>query len=266
MTDKLATVDEPRSVNTLTARTPEGLVENATGIAKALSQVIRQQGLSKKIQGRDFVSCEGWTTLGAMNGVVPVEVSNTCDAEGVYTSRVELRRINDGAVVGGASAECGAKDEVDRRGEPIWANRPSYARRSMAATRATSKAFRLSFSWIMVLSGHEATPAEEMENIIDVPPTAPSPRQQAAPAQPSNGDEVLMPVGKEKGKPIKGFKTRGLEWWVNKLGENIADPGFQYDKEQAKYDLEIIQAELARRGGQQTIPAGEQVADNDCPF
>ncbi len=100
----------------------------------------------------------------------------------------------------------------------------------------------------------------------------PQPKQQSAPPrkqdapQPSNGDEVLMPVGKEKGKPIEGFKTRGLEWWVDKLGENIADPDYQYDKEQAKYNLEIIQAELARRGGQQTIPAGEQVADNDCPF
>ena len=45
--------------------------------------------------------------------------------------------------------------------EATWAKRPDYARRSMAATRAVSKACRLAFSWVMVMAGYDATPREE---------------------------------------------------------------------------------------------------------
>ena len=37
----------------------------------------------------------------------------------------------------------------------------------MAITRATGKAFRLSFSWIMKLAGFQPTPAEEMVDTIN---------------------------------------------------------------------------------------------------
>jgi len=80
----------------------------------------------------------------------------------VYTAIVELVRITDQAVISRASAECGAADEYDRNGNLLWSKRPRYARRSMAQTRATGKACRMSFSWIMKLAGYEPTPAEEM--------------------------------------------------------------------------------------------------------
>jgi hypothetical protein len=35
----------------------------------------------------------------------------------------------------------------------------------MAVTRATGKAYRLAFSWIMNLAGYEVTPAEEMMGV-----------------------------------------------------------------------------------------------------
>jgi hypothetical protein len=37
----------------------------------------------------------------------------------------------------------------------------------MAQTRATGKACRLAFSWIMSLAGYEVTPAEEMTPIVE---------------------------------------------------------------------------------------------------
>jgi hypothetical protein len=37
----------------------------------------------------------------------------------------------------------------------------------MAQTRATGKACRLAFSWIMLLAGYEVTPAEEMTPMIE---------------------------------------------------------------------------------------------------
>lgn len=107
---------------------------------------------------------------------------------------IELRRCADGQVIGGASAECGGPDEIDwhfrpknefhERRCPVAKGgdctcEPGYsktkvpvavgttlvqpnARRSMAGTRATSKAARLAFSWIIELAGFKSTPAEEM--------------------------------------------------------------------------------------------------------
>ena len=110
------------------------------------------------IQGKKFVGVEGWTTLAVMLGCVAREVSTTVH-DGIYVAVVELVRMNDGACVGRASAECGE--------EKPWNTRPKYARRSMAQTRATGKACRLAFSWIMLLAGYEVTPAEEMTPIIE---------------------------------------------------------------------------------------------------
>src|SRR6185503_18345281 len=94
-------------------------------------------------------------TLATMMGCLPREVSVTRDEKGTYTATVELVRMSDGAVLTRASAECGMDENT-------WKNRADYARRSMAVTRATSKACRIAFSWVMVLAGYEATPQEEI--------------------------------------------------------------------------------------------------------
>ena len=158
---ELATVDAPVSLGVVRATTPAELVKSATEAANALAGVVENRKLYSKISGRTYVRCKGWTTLAAMLGVTPHEVQVT-EVDGVFTAVVELRRITDGAAVGRASAECGAADELDRNHRPLWANRPRYARRSMALTRATAKACRLTFSWIMALAGYEVTPAEEV--------------------------------------------------------------------------------------------------------
>lgn len=136
---------------------PKDVVGAATEIATELANVITQQKLFSNISGKKYVKVEGWTTLGAMLGVTPREVENSADENGVYTAIVELVRNSDGAIIGRASAECGEST--------MWADRAAYARRSMAATRATGKAYRLAFSWIMALAGYEVTPAEEMDYV-----------------------------------------------------------------------------------------------------
>ena len=163
-------------LGTLRADTPTGLIAGATAIATPLAKLIGDRQLYSKIQGRDYVKCEGWTTMGAMLGIVPMEVSSVCDASGVYVSTVELVNMKTGKVVGRASAECGNPDEVDKHGKPLWASRAAYARRSMAATRATGKAFRLSFSWIMCMAGYMPTPAEEMDFAAQGESENPAPR------------------------------------------------------------------------------------------
>ncbi len=138
---------------------PTGVIARATQIATELAALINNRKLYVPISGKKYVRVEGWTTLGAMLGVTPREVSTITHEDGTFEATVEIVR-SDGTVVGRGSAICGMD-------EPTWAKRPAYARRSMAITRATGKAFRLAYSWIMTLAGYEATPAEE---IIDAEP------------------------------------------------------------------------------------------------
>jgi len=150
----------------LQANHPAALVSGAAELACQLAQVIDQQKLSTVIKGKRFVNVEGWTTLATMLGVTAREIATT-ESDGIFTATVELVRMADGACISRASAECGSPDELDKYGKPLWSSRPRYARRSMAQTRATGKACRLAFSWIMSLAGYEATPAEEMTPVIE---------------------------------------------------------------------------------------------------
>ncbi len=143
------------NMGVLVASTPTQAIQQASGVATALADIIDKQKLFKVIRGKKFVFCEGWTTLAAMLGLMPREIEANRMSDGSWEARVDLVRVATGDVVGGASAMCG----VD---ESEWAKSNEYARRSMAATRATSKACRLSMSWIMKLAGYEVTPAEEV--------------------------------------------------------------------------------------------------------
>ena len=109
-----------------------------------------------------------------MLGVFPVVVwSKPVMVDGKHVgweARVEAR-TRDGSVVGAAEAECMVSERT-------WGSRDDYARRSMAQTRATSKAMRGPLGFVMTLAGFEATPAEEM------PRDEPAERRQESTATP----------------------------------------------------------------------------------
>lgn len=132
---------------------PGEVVARATETANALAKVIRDQRLAVRIQGREHVRVEGWTLLGTMLGVFPVCVWSRKLEDG-WEARVEARTLA-GHIVGAAEAEC-------LRSERTWATRDDYALRSMAQTRATSKALRQPLGFVMTLAGFAETPAEEM--------------------------------------------------------------------------------------------------------
>jgi hypothetical protein len=167
------------SLGTLQAVSPATLVSGAAEMAQELATVIDKQNLFTVIQGKKFVGVEGWTTLAVMLGCVAREVSTT-ETDGIYVAVVELVRMNDGACISRASAECGE--------EKPWNTRAKYARRSMAQTRATGKACRLAFSWIMSLAGYEVTPAEEIP-LSDEPPQPP-PIEPPAPIEPPEPQRI----------------------------------------------------------------------------
>ncbi len=172
---------------------PKALVHMATEVAGELTRVIEDRGLSVLIKKRPYVRCEGWTTCAAMLGVVAREVGVEEREDGSVVATVELVRISDQAVVGRGSAICDPE-------EPSWKGKPRYAIRSMAITRATGKACRLAFSWIITLAGYQGTPAEEVEDLDrgeTHPPSSPRARVRNGKRK-STGQRVLGLVGGDR--------------------------------------------------------------------
>ena len=132
---------------------PAEMLRRASVMAEQLAAVVRKQKLTSNISGKEHVRVEGWTLLGSMLGVFPVCEWTRETANG-WEARVEARTLS-GQVVGAAEAQCD-------RSESTWKNRDGYALRSMAQTRATSKALRQPLGFVMQLAGFDPTPAEEM--------------------------------------------------------------------------------------------------------
>ena len=138
----------------------ETAIERGSALANQLKQIILKQKLYADINGKQFVTVEGWTTLGAMIGLFPVveEVKREFyNGEVRYIATVAIKNLND-QILGRAVGMCSSAEKMGNK--PRW--KDEYAIMSMAQTRATSKAFRLVASWIVALAGFETTPAEEM--------------------------------------------------------------------------------------------------------
>lgn len=199
------TIVEPTQIATLYGTDdPDQVLAKATAKATVLAKVVKDKGLFTTIQGRDHVQVEGWTFLGSMCGVFPVTVWTRAMSNG-WEARVEARTLN-GEIVGGAEAEC-------TRDEKTWADRPDYALRSMAQTRATSKALRMPLGYIMTLAGYAATPAEEMTGIHDAP-------ARTASAQAGPGGDHFCQEHKTKwfkaGRMTRyAHKIEGTDKWCN---------------------------------------------------
>ena len=146
---------------------PAEIVRRSVELADTLAKVLRDKNLIVRIGQSEHVKVEGWTFCGTMLGVFPVtEWTRRTEHEDGWEARVEARTLS-GAVVGAAEAEC-------LRSEKQWSYTPTnkygkeldprddYALRSMAQTRATSKALRQPLGFIVTLAGFESTPAEEM--------------------------------------------------------------------------------------------------------
>jgi hypothetical protein len=149
--------EHEEKLTAISSENPLQVIHNARAIADELKKIIKNANLTQRIGTKDYVKIEGWTSMLAMLGVSPITVSNTRldrEDEVIYEAAVELR-TRDGHLVGRGEAICSHK-------ERNWSNRDEYAIKSMAATRATGKAARLSFSWIMTLAGYDPTPLEEM--------------------------------------------------------------------------------------------------------
>ncbi len=143
---------------TPTIPAPTGIIEKAKVIAEIVSKLIEEKKLYHQIQGRKYVKCEGWTTMGALFDLYPTITElkkEKNDREIIYTATCEIRRTN-GQTLTRAISSCSNMERGKR-------NMMEFQIASMAQTRAVSKAFRIALSWVMALAGYESTPAEEMK-------------------------------------------------------------------------------------------------------
>lgn len=137
---------------------PKEMVVQATEIANALKDVIEKQKLFSQIGGNKHIRVEGWQTLGTLLGILPDEEYVKEHTDGAFEAKIALVNMKTGVKVGGASSLCGMDEKK-------WSTAPKFSRRSMAITRATGKAYKQSFGWIVTLAGYQATPAEEMDGV-----------------------------------------------------------------------------------------------------
>ncbi len=166
---------------------PAEALERMTVVARTLTDVVRAQNLVVRIGQSDHVRVEGWTFCGSLLGVFPIVQWTRPVLEGDtkvgWEARVEAR-TRSGELVGSGEAEC-------LRDERTWKGRDDYALRSMAQTRATSKALRGPLGFVMQLGGFNPTPAEEM------------PVEGTATRKPVEQDREFPPVNPETGEIIE---------------------------------------------------------------
>ena len=207
-------ISESVQLGAVQVTSPEEIVARASSVATVLANVINEKKLYTVIGKKKYVQVDGWATLGAMIGILPRETKSEKIDNG-YLAFVELVRTTDGMIIGGASAIC-------TREERNWSKRDEYALKSMATTRATGKAFRLGFSWIMNLAGYESTPAEEMiveAKFIEQPTKA----NKTAKNKDSKREKLITPMSLEmaenetSGKDGKRYGDTELEELNKKL-------------------------------------------------
>lgn len=178
------TENQPLQLNNL-----QSMLELAT----EMQRFCKEMKLTTNIQGKEYPNVEAWQylgiNLGIMHRIVSVENTSTYELKTVkfYTknggtqskeitcfsavAKCELFNMQTGQNVGYGEAMCSNIED-----KKIGFD--EFAIFSMAQTRAISKAYRLSFGWIMKASGYEATPAEEMyEGKYDMPTTEKSKKE-----------------------------------------------------------------------------------------
>lgn len=169
MSAELATIETAPALQPVSAAHLVGVAKDA---AKHCREIVK--ACSVTIQGRRYITVEGWQSIAAAFGCA-LSVGSVETVEGGICAKGRVIRASDGAIIAEAEGFLGED-------EKLWLGRPMYARRAMAQTRAMSRAGRSAFAFVAILmAGNFATtPAEEMES--DAAPARPTRRAAAAPA------------------------------------------------------------------------------------
>ena len=159
MTEKTLTVASERLP--MATMSPRQEINAAAEAANALQEIVERCGLSREFGGKKkYLVFEAWQTIGSFYNCTPLTewTKPIWHNEKIvgWEARVQ--------VIDGESRIIGAAESMCAKDEPNWRDKPQYALRSMAQTRAAGKALRSVFARVAVLAGFAATPAEEMDD------------------------------------------------------------------------------------------------------
>lgn len=121
---------------------------------------------ASNIQGRRYVSVEGWQAIARAHGCA-AGARDVERVDGGVRAIGEIRDIHTGALVATAEGFVGEDEPTwygGQQGNKTLKKRPDYAIRAMAQTRAMSRACRSAFAHVVVMmnAGLQTTPAEEV--------------------------------------------------------------------------------------------------------
>lgn len=140
------------------ARDPNVVLEEARRAATALKTVIAQKAKPVIFNGEQYLEFEDLSTLAKFYGITAKVISTQFvefgEARG-FEAKAVAYHIQTAQEISAAEAMC-------LTDEPNWSKKPMFQLRSMAQTRACAKALRNVLSWVVVLAGYKATPAEEV--------------------------------------------------------------------------------------------------------
>ena len=185
---------------------PIANIKKSTDVAGACKEIVSRTSI--KIQNKKYVPVEGWMAIATAHGC-NLSATDVKQVDGGISARGIVRRISDGITLGEAEGFVGDDEKT-------WSNRPLFARRAMAQTRAMSRAARSVFAHVVVLmdAGLETTPAEEMGHEIEVKTVVSTPQR-----------EIVQPV-KAEPKPEPKKDDRDV---YNKFKTAISESLLQFD-------------------------------------
>lgn len=212
---------------------PKEKVALATEIADALKDVLDKKQLIKKIPGKngqytEHVELEGWQFLGSMCNVTAKIQSTERLEDGSYVASAVVVRSDTGVEVGRGESMCS-------KSEKRWGYADEYAVKSMAQTRAMSRALRGVLAWVLVLAGYSPTPADEM------PPggfqnqpgfvNAPAPQPKAEPSVPVAELKALYDRALAQGKVMEPALGG---WLIREFAHEGFKPGDRLSAQQSQ--------------------------------
>jgi hypothetical protein len=172
---------------------PEAQLQYAERAAKALMRRIEAKPKKVLISGKQYLEFGDWQTLSRFfGGTVSTEWVKAIERDGELAG-YEARSVvlQHGRTISAAEASC-------FRSEKNWAKRDEFALKSMAQTRAGSKAMRNAFGWVAELANLPSTPAEEMEDYED---DRPPPKQSTRSGSGSKGPEISSKIESQGERP-----------------------------------------------------------------
>jgi hypothetical protein len=221
-------------------------IRQATDVAGACREIVMRTAQQIGRGNKKFVCVEGWNSIAVAHGCV-ASARDVEKVDGGFRAIGEVRRMDNGAVI--ATAEGFVGDD-----EPLWANRPTYAKRAMCQTRAMSRACRSAFAHVVVLidGNLSTTPAEEVplggfEEAKELntdkyeEPTAAEVKEitaqlvQEKKTKDSEVKDMVVGFGKYKGQTVRQIarSSEGFSWlmWLTEQPLKNAPDGQPYKKD-----------------------------------